>query len=99
MTAALPWIIGALVLIVAGVLATWAARHRPTPAITVDRARSLLSQLDLAIDQAADDVPAKDLTEPRRLQLLAGGCLAHSPNSADARRSSAFSRRALKLLR
>lgn len=98
MSAALPWIVGALLLVVLGILAARAGRRRTTPTVTVDRARSLLSQLDLALDQAAADVPADTIAQARRLQLLAGGCLAHDPDADDARRSAEFSERALGLL-
>lgn len=98
MSAALPWIVGVLLVIAVGGFAAWAGRHRsPTP-VTVDRARSLLSELELAVDQAAGTVPTDTLAEARRLQLLAGGCLAGRPDAADARRSAEYSRRALRLL-
>lgn len=97
MSSVLPWIIGAVVLVLLGILAARRGR-RPESEVTVDRARSLLSQLDLAIDQAQDDAPADTLAEVRRLHLLAGAALAGDPGPADARRSAALSGRALRLL-
>ncbi len=98
MSSALPWIVGVIVLVVLGVLATEVGR-RGHPEVTVDRARSLLSELELALDHRADEVTPDTLAEAQRLHLLAGGCLAGAPNADDARRSAELSERALRLLR
>lgn len=98
MSGAAPWIVGVIALVLLGVLAARAGR-RTHPAVTVDRARSLLSELELALDHRADHVSADTLAEARRLHLLAGGSLTGTPGADDARRSAELSERALRLLR
>ena len=85
-------------LVLLGILATRRGR-RAEPAVTVDRACKQLSKLDVALDQAGDDVPADVLAQARRLRLLAGAALADDPDVDDARRSVDLSARALRLLR
>lgn len=99
MSAVLPWAVGAVVLVLAGVLATVrGGRHRRPADVSVDHARSLLSRLDLALDQIGDDIPPASVAEARRLQLLAGGCLAGTPGPDDARRCVEYGERALRLI-
>ena len=63
-----------------------------------DEARSLLSQLDTALDLAADDLSADTRAAVERYQLLAGAALGGKPDQDDYRRSIQLSRSGLALL-
>jgi hypothetical protein len=63
-----------------------------------DEARSLLSQLETALELAANDLPSDTRAAVERYQLLAGAALGGDPDQDDYQRSIQFSRSGLELL-
>lgn len=110
MTAA-GWTIGGIIILAAGLWPLRTLVKRPRRG-ALDEARSLLSQLNTAIDLAAGPAPAQSGTVPahnrtvpaetraeaERYQLLAGAALAGDPDQDDCRRSIEWSRSGLALL-
>jgi len=94
----LPWVLGAVVLagLAAAPVAGTLVRRRRTVAAGRDRARSLCSRLEVALD--GTDAPEPARREARRCLLLAGAALAGRPGPADVARAADWARTGLAAL-
>jgi len=95
---ALVWISGAVLLLAAAAapLVSGRRRRRESAAVAQDRARDLLSRLDLALDRP--DLTARQRREAERCRLLAGAALAGQPGAGDAARARKWAENGLAAL-